>query len=80
MLRLDREPLQDGFGRFSCCLVQLAQQQLGYDVQAGHEVTQAIGVYRREGCASSAGESWLAVRSPMASSMALAMTSPGAVR
>jgi hypothetical protein len=41
----DREPLEDHFWRLSGRLMQLANHKHGYKVQAGHEITQAVGVW-----------------------------------
>jgi len=74
--------LQGGFRRLSRRLTQLVQQQLGDHVQAGHEVAMpsaSCGVSASTAHDSSAGESRLAVRSPIASCMAAATVSPLAV-
>ena len=48
MFRQHRKPLQDDLRRLSGRLVQLVDQQLGYQVQAGHKITQAVRVMRYE--------------------------------
>src|SRR5258708_22734 len=49
LLRNERKPLQDVFWWLSSDLMQLVKEQLRYDVQAGHEVSQAVGIVRSEG-------------------------------
>ena len=80
--RQERKPLQGGFRRLSRRLAQLAQQQLGDHVQAGHEVAHAVRVVRSERlyCPRfERGRVQAAVSSPIASCMAAATASPGAV-
>ena len=48
MFRQDRKPLQNGLRRLSGRLVQLVDQQSGYQVQAGRKITQAVRVLRKE--------------------------------
>ena len=48
MFRQESKPLQDGIRRLSGRLVQLVDHQLGYQVQAGYKITEAVRVMRNE--------------------------------
>jgi hypothetical protein len=48
VLRQDRKSLQDGWRRLSGRVVQLVDEQLGYQVQACHKITQPVRVIRDE--------------------------------
>jgi hypothetical protein len=47
MFGKDGKPLQYGFRPLPGRLMQLVDQQLGYHVQAGHKITQAVRVIRK---------------------------------